>query len=164
MNPKLSAAQRKARGTYRGDRDYGDDSRDPSETKPRRPSSLEGHAAKYWYLHIDQLWDSEWLRRDNVDVFIKTCEQYSDMMDLGEFLKENGRFEVEIGLHGAKKVERPESKLHDKLEKLLFERATAMGITPAKARPAADTKKKKDPQAKPSIGEFQSGAAPRLVK
>jgi phage terminase small subunit len=162
MNPKVDAETRKARGTYRRDRDYEKrDARDPEEKKPRRPSYLEGNAAKFWYMHVNQIWDSGWLRRDNVDFFISVCKLWGEVADLEEWLEIHTRFDVEETQHSSKRVERPESKVCTKLQESVFKKAAQMGIIPDKPAKVVDKKKDKKPE-KPDLKSFMDG--PRLAK
>lgn len=172
MNPPLTKAQREARGTMRPDRDYGPDpeERDPDEKKPRRPSELEGHGAKFWKKHSTPLWDSGWLRRDNVDVFTELCKEWNEMRDLEDWFAgidtdgfPRGRFMLERGQFVVKEVERPQSKLYEKLRASVFKKCASIGIIsdkPAKL----ERPKKKDPNAKPSIGEFERNGPQGIAK
>jgi phage terminase small subunit len=164
MNPKVDAETRKARGTYRKDRDYEKrDARDPEEKKPRRPSYLEGNAAKFWYMHVDRLWDSEWLRRDNLDVFVMICEQWGEMIDLKEWFESPGiddeirtRFTIERTQYSVKEIERPESKLYEKLRESVYKKCKDIGVIPDKPAKAPATKKDKKPE-KPDLKSFMAG-------
>ena len=160
MNPKLSKAEREKRGTYRGDRDYETrDARDPEEKKPRRPAALEGHSAAFWYRHVDQVWESGWLRRDNVDFFVLVCEMWGEMLDLKDWFDDDdingeprGRCTFEKGQFVVKEVERPQSKLYEKLRESVYKKAASIGIILDKPKPPSKKKPKDD---KKPIGEFE---------
>jgi phage terminase small subunit len=164
MNKPLTKSQHEARGTDRKDREHTyAEERDPSETKPRRPSELEGHAAKFWYLHVDQLWDSGWLKKSNADVFVKLCNQWRRMEELEEFLDTEGAFTYENSQSGPKRIERPESKAFNKLYESNMKKCAMIGIISDKPATLAPKDKKK-PNAKPSIGEFEKGGPIGLAK
>ncbi len=159
MNPPLTKAEREARGTYRGDRDYEKrDARDPEEKKPRRPAALKGHSAAFWYRHVDQVWESGWLRRDNVDLFVLVCDMWGEMKDFEDWFKADdingeprGRFTFEKGQFVIKEVERPQSKLYEKLRESVFKKAALIGIILDKPKPPA---KKGAKDGNTPIGEF----------
>lgn len=155
-NPKIDKATREARGTMRPDREYPEDERDESEKKPIRPAALEGHGAKFWYKHINHIWDTGWLRRDNTDFFLSVCKLWGEMKDLEEWLEEHTRFGTEETQFSRKTVERPESKVYTKLQESVFKKAAQMGIILDKP-PTGGGKKKKKPDPAKDLGAFMNG-------
>ena len=134
MNPRIDDDVKKARGTYRKDRELPNVSHEPGETKPRRPSRLTEYAAEFWKIHFNHLWDEGWLSRQNLESFITVCGIYADMRELGDDIAKKNRTYKVTTQSGKKQMERPEWKMFRDSRNDLMRWSQEMGITPASMR------------------------------
>ena len=146
MNPRIDDDIKKARGTFRKDRELPKVPHDPGEKKPRRPSYLSEYAAHFWKIHFNNLWDEGWLSRQNLESFITVCKIYADMRELEDDIRENGRTTEVIRAESPKPIERPEWKMYRDTRNDLMRWSQEMGITPASERKylLGDKKAEKD--------------------
>ncbi len=149
-NPRVDDETKKTRGTYRKDREYKPVPRDPDETMPRRPSALQDEAAVFWYRYVRFLWDDGWLCRKTKGAFVQACTLYQEVEELAADIKENKRFVRIMG----KEVERPQSKVYNKLRTELHSWYKDLVITGKAARDTETAKAKKKKKTKPSLDEF----------
>ena len=134
MNPRIDDETKKARGTYRKDRELPTVPHEPGEKKPWRPSYLSEYATQFWKKHFNSLWEQGWLSRQNLESFITLCKIFAHMRELEDEIVENGRFEVIETQFTSKTVERPQWKAYEKITNDFFKWLQETGITPATER------------------------------
>ena len=133
MNPRIDDDVKKARGTFRKDREL-PPAHAPGESKPRRPANMLKYAAQFWGRHFDSLWDQGWLSRQNLDSFITLCYIFQDLQELKTDIEENGRFEVVSTQFTSKTVDRPQWASYQKVRGDFFKWLQETGITAASER------------------------------
>ena len=156
--PRVDDKTKENRGTARKDRKPIGVPSFENETKPRRPSRLKGEAAKFWYAHIDMLWERGWIGRMSVCSFAILCWIYEDLRKLEDDITANGMFCMVPTSTGAKWAERPETKYLTQLRKDFLKWSEAFGLTPVSSKKFANAKPRSDTRRdKLSLMDFSKG-------